>query len=297
MLITYLRRFPTASSAWTTSPLKRGQTYGTVIVNLETRKSVDLLPDRSAQTLATWLESRTDIKIVGRDRPTEFERGISLGAPDATQVLDCWHVLKNLREACERQPKWYQSTMDEVASEMKAEPYRLLRSPREEADGALAQAMRRKRIQQIRDLHEQGLSKSAIARQLRVSLTFVRRSISSDALPERSYRKRQASLLDPFEGHLLKRWQKGCRNAKQLWREVNALGYPGGYKRVHQWRQRQRLMDQAQVASNSAGLPGRLKQGFGPQQLVWLLLLEVERLSKEGALRARKAVREGERPR
>jgi hypothetical protein len=64
---------------------------------------------------------------------------------------------------------------------------------------------------------------------------------------------------------------------------VCALGYPGGYKRVHQWRQRQRLMDQAQVVSNSAGLPGRLKLGFAPQQLVWLLLLEVERLSGEEA--------------
>ena len=75
--------------------------------------------------------------------------------------------------------------MGEVASEMKAEPYRLLRSPREEAGRALAQEKRRQRIQQIRDLYAQGLIKSAIARQLRVSLTFVRRSINLDALPER----------------------------------------------------------------------------------------------------------------
>lgn len=191
--------------------LKRGETYGTVIVDLETRKAVALLPDRSAQTLATWLESRTGIEVISRDRSTEFERGISLGAPQAIQVLDRWYVLKNLREACERQLKRYQRAMDEVASEMKAEPYRLVRSKREEADRALAQAKRRRRIQQIRELHAQGLSKSAIARQLRVSLTFARRSISLDALPERRYRKRQASLLDPFEDHLLKRWQEGCR--------------------------------------------------------------------------------------
>lgn len=165
--------------------------------------------------------------------------------------------------------------MDEVAGEMKAEPYRLLRSKREEAARSLAQETRRKRIEEIRNLHGQGLSKSAIARQRQVSPTFVRCSISLDALPERRYRKRQASLLDPFEDYLLGRWQDGCRNAKQLWREVCALGYPGGYKRVHQSRQRQRLIDQAQVAPNSAGLPGRLKQGFAPQQLVWLLLLEV----------------------
>lgn len=92
--------------------------------------------------------------------------------------------------------------MDEVASEMKAEPYRLLHSPREEAERALAQAKRRQHIQQICNLHAQGLGKSAVARQLWVSLTFVRCSVSMDALPERRYWKRQASLLDPFEGHL-----------------------------------------------------------------------------------------------
>ena len=65
---------------------KRGETYGTVIVDLETRKPVELLPDRSARALATWLESRTGIKVISRDRSTEFERGISLGAPDAERT-------------------------------------------------------------------------------------------------------------------------------------------------------------------------------------------------------------------
>ncbi len=80
--------------------------------------------------------------------------------------------------------------MEEIAGEMKAEPYGLLRSPREEADRALAQEKRRQRIQQIRDLRESESSRSAIVRQLWVSLAFVRRSISLDALPERRYRKR-----------------------------------------------------------------------------------------------------------
>lgn len=79
--------------------VRRGQTYGTVIVDLETPKPVDLLPDRSAQTLVAWLEFRTEIEVISRNRSTEFERGICLGAPDATQVLDRWHVLKDLREA------------------------------------------------------------------------------------------------------------------------------------------------------------------------------------------------------
>ncbi len=68
--------------------LKRGRTYGTVIVDLETRHSIAPLPDRTAETLATWLELHPEVQIISRDRSTEYERGISLGAPQAKQVLD-----------------------------------------------------------------------------------------------------------------------------------------------------------------------------------------------------------------
>ncbi|MFB9991343.1 transposase [Deinococcus oregonensis] len=74
---------------------RRGHVYGTVIVDLNTRQPIDLLPDRSATTLATWLKQHPQIKIISRDRSSEDEKGIREGTPQAQHVLDRWHVLKN----------------------------------------------------------------------------------------------------------------------------------------------------------------------------------------------------------
>ena len=78
--------------------LRKGATYGTILVDLERHRVVDLLPDRSAPTLADWLRRHRGIRAVARDRSSEYARGISLGAPQAVQVADRWHLLLNLRQ-------------------------------------------------------------------------------------------------------------------------------------------------------------------------------------------------------
>ena len=80
----------------------RGRRYGTLLVDLERRRPVDLLPDREAETLSVWLKAHPGIEVVTRDRSKTYARGISEGAPSALQVADRWHLLKNLREALEQ---------------------------------------------------------------------------------------------------------------------------------------------------------------------------------------------------
>jgi transposase len=81
---------------------RRGQRYGTLLVDLERRLPIDLLPDREAETLSAWLKDHTDIEVVTRDRSRTYATGITEGAPAARQVADRWHLLKNLREALEK---------------------------------------------------------------------------------------------------------------------------------------------------------------------------------------------------
>jgi hypothetical protein len=76
--------------------MRKGRTYGTIVVDLERRRVVDLLPDRTAETLADWLRLRPGIRVVARDRSTEYARGVAQGAPGAVQVADRWHLLHNL---------------------------------------------------------------------------------------------------------------------------------------------------------------------------------------------------------
>jgi transposase len=81
---------------------RRRHRYSTLVIDLERQKPVDLLPDRSAATLATWLKGHPNIEIITRDRSTEYARGVTAGAPQAQQIADRWHLLVNLREALER---------------------------------------------------------------------------------------------------------------------------------------------------------------------------------------------------
>ncbi|MGW0396062.1 ISL3 family transposase, partial [Streptomyces sp. NPDC003042] len=81
---------------------RKGRTYGTVLVDVETGRPVDLLPDRAADTLAAWLTEHPGVEIVCRDRYSAFSEATKRAAPDAIQVADRWHLLHSLARAVER---------------------------------------------------------------------------------------------------------------------------------------------------------------------------------------------------
>ena len=81
---------------------RKGHSYGTILVDLETHRPVDLLPDRSVETVKKWLLEHPGIEIISRDRSLAYIEAINTGAPQAIQVADRWHLLHNLVETIER---------------------------------------------------------------------------------------------------------------------------------------------------------------------------------------------------
>jgi transposase len=80
---------------------KRGARYGTIILDLETHTLIDVLPDREAESVKTWLEAHPEIEFVSRDRAGAYADGAARGAPQAKQIADKWHLAKNLGDAME----------------------------------------------------------------------------------------------------------------------------------------------------------------------------------------------------
>jgi Transposase len=144
---------------------KRGQRYGSIVVDLERKKPIALLPDRSQQTVTQWLKRYPTINIVARDRSKEFAAAIKEALPEASHVADRWHVAKNLTEHLENRvsARWKQLTKAAGEAEMPAEPLPVFppaRRPRQPAGEA--------RYQQMLALQEAGLPTGVIAKRLGV---------------------------------------------------------------------------------------------------------------------------------
>lgn len=286
--------------------LLRGNRYGTIVVDQKSRRPIDLLPDRCAETLAAWLEQYPGLQVVTRDRSTEYERAVAEGAPRAVEVLDRWHLLKNLREAAERVLEHNHGALSTVTLPPSPERNPCFSEhtpvPRAAKERDASQAARRKRLakyKKVKKLHSQGMNMLAICRTLGMSREAVRRYVHADSFPERRRPPRQPSMLDPFESYLGKRWKEGCRNASQLWRELKEQGYPGTRKRVLEWARQRREEPapstpgryQASMAKRcqkrTLGKPvGNADRTPSPKRLVWLLLRDPEELesAERGAL-------------
>lgn len=276
--------------------LRTGRVYGTLLVDLERRRPIDLLPDRNATTVANWLRQYPSIEIVTRDRSGEYARGIRDGAPQAIQVADRWQLLVNLREALERvlsrvharlrtlpalPSQAPESAAEQVNQEVPARPRR--RSPREEARKRANRERRQARYEQIKALHTHGLTTREIATRFQMSRTTVIGFLRTEAFPERAQRRPVRSILDPYEPSLRRRWAEGCQNGVQLWRELQAQGFRGSRTPVSRWVPQRRTQPPAtspiayrqswtepRPDTTMAGTqPPRVP---APRRLVWLLL-------------------------
>jgi transposase len=211
---------------------RRGRTYGSILVDLECHRAVDLLPDRSGSGFAAWLASHPGVEFISRDRSGEYADGARLGAPQARQVADRFHLLRNLRDVVLRVLKRHAQLVERVVSpETAAQPLTRFRLDREGTRERTRVEMRA-RYAAIQQLTQEGMSISAIARALKLHRHTVQKYRTCTSPPQRHYTTRQTSALTPHQGYLVERWRSGCHNARQLWRELAAHGYPGSYHTV-----------------------------------------------------------------
>jgi transposase len=229
---------------------RRGRHYGTILVDLERRRPVDLLPDREPETVAAWLRQHPGVQIISRDRGSAYIEGATKGAPQAVQVADRWHLLKNLGDALERLLTRHHKTLREVVQSAQ-EPAPLVAlpdprpappSPRHLADKDARRERRLTRFEQIKRLLNDGHSQREVARRTGHSRRTIHQLAACAALPESAARQKRRSKITPFAEHLRQRWWDGCYNATRLHGEITAMGFTGNVsvvqRFVQSWREK-----------------------------------------------------------
>lgn len=205
--------------------IRRGHVYGTVVINMADHRPVDLLGDRTADTLAAWLAEHHGIRVVCRDRGGPYAEGARVGAPDAIQIADRWHLLYNLTGAVDRVVRSHRKCLHKTDDIDIAVP----RSrPKDVAKPGLRETNTRERLSEIHALLEQGASISEICRRLNLARNTVRRYARA-AIPEQMLTVvgKRGSELDAHLDYLAKRWTEGCFNATELHQEIRERGYRG----------------------------------------------------------------------
>lgn len=241
--------------------IRKGQTYGTILVDHIEGRVIDLLPDRTPETLTEWLRAHPGVTLVTRDRAEAYANGIRAGAPDALQVADRWHLLKNLTDALTEVFQEHDHDLRQLRQAERAQESREnqpIPTPSTQLaidsnEPTLADQRRTDRTHRARALRESGQTYRAIAAELGVHPKTVSRSLRR---PEVwiSHRFSRGSKLDGFRDYIVQRWNEGCHNAAQIYREIVPKGFEGRLTIVRAHFASLRIR---------AGIPARVRRPLG----------------------------------
>ncbi|MFB7445710.1 ISL3 family transposase [Streptomyces mirabilis] len=227
----------------------KARRYGTILVDCETHQPLDLLPDRDADSVATWLREHPGVEIICRDRAQVFADGARTGAPNAQHCADKWHVWHNLGEAVERLVSRHRALLRDLLEPAPAPAPELPEPAPETAQIAEAEKPAEpfpqgKFFDRLHDTRaavraqvEQGLSLREIARRLGLGRNTVRkyaRAASPEAMLHGQWQDR-TSKLDRFKPYLEQRMAEGCTNVSRLHRELEERGAHCSYSTLRDY--------------------------------------------------------------
>jgi transposase len=271
---------------------RRGQTYGTILVDLERRRPVDVLPDRSAATFAAWLAAHPGVEVISRDRGGAYAEGGRQGAPDAVQVADRFHLAKNVDDALERVLQRHRAALRRAAAA--AQPAAAAGAPTDPPPPALRPALpappatpyRRQRqllYEEMVRLAAAGWSQAAIARQVGLHPVTVRAYLLAGGPPDLTARgPKPGACRGDHEAYLRERWRAGCHDGKALWGELREQGYRSSLRTVQRLVAGWRAPDEPRRGKRPAGLPAAPlppPRPPSPRRVRWWLLLPAEERS------------------
>lgn len=261
---------------------RKGQSYGTIIVDLETRRPIDLLPERDANTVATWFRDHPTVEVVSRDRADDYIRGATQGAPQARQIADRFHLAKNLGDALQRMLERHGAELRATAKQL-TPPLPIpddLPPPPQELPSPRAAAHRQAQFAEVKQLHAQGWSRRQIARAVGIDRRTVRSYIQAETVPVRIL-PQNTSRATPYLPHIHALWHAGCHSYQQIWLELRNMGFQGSYASVRRLLKPWCPDDRRRMPRGLRGATPPAARVRSARQAMWLLVHAADELEPE----------------
>ncbi len=242
---------------------KKDHRYGTILVDLEKRRIVQLLADRSVETSKAWLRKHAEIDLISRDRGKIFREAGTSGAPQAKQVVDRFHLQKNFAEALEKFFRKRERVLKGATRRNTGKTRPATRTMVPEKVAQERRARHRQRVsvhKRIWKLYREGCSKEYIAQLAGLSTRSISRALKQEAAPPPRRRSRSSSVVDPYLPYLASRWNQGCHNTALLYEEIVVQGYTGSprtlRRQLQSFRQtRERLVSKQTIILDNPPSP------------------------------------------
>jgi transposase len=273
---------------------------GTILVDLEQHRPVDVLLGSDEEVLTQWLGGHAGVEVIVRDRGAGYRKAATEAAPHAQQVLDRWHLLKNLGEVIQKTLAYQIDVLRQAGQQVKKIPEQISLAPPESAspDGRRRKPPRRKPSapsprrawqmamhQHVHELAAEGKTQAEIISSLHLHRHTVRKYLQMPTFVAH-YCHPYPSPVEPYRAYLEERWQQGEVMITTLWHELQEQGFAGSYKSVwtfvRNWPLPAGMTPTASssvAASTRRGAPATRT----PWQVKWLLLHQPEELNAKDA--------------
>ncbi|MBQ8069985.1 MAG: ISL3 family transposase [Bacteroidales bacterium] len=190
---------------------RKGVTYGSIVVSLETGAVIDLLGDRKVSSFQSWLDTHPQVKVVSRDRSTDYTAAIAATGRNITEVADRFHLVKNMSDCV---TKVIGSHYQEYRSTVRAA----------EAQETTKVDSRQVMFDEVKDLQAEGFNIAQISKKLGIARQTVRKYMGWDTLPERASKERLPYFL--YDSYVEEEYRHG-KDLFKIFLEIREEGFPG----------------------------------------------------------------------
>ena len=210
---------------------RKGVEYGSIIIDLDTGHAIDLLGDRGHDSFKSWMDEHSDVRLVSRDRSTEYSSAIASTGRNVCEVADLFHLVKNMSECVSRIiSDNYSSYREMVAAKTEPENETPVAKQETAAEALVKEDSRMAMFKEVKRLQALGKKPTWIARNMKIARQTATKYCTMDILPKRKSKCRNEYYK--YDAYVEREYSKG-KNLTEIYHEIKAQGFKGGVSPYH----------------------------------------------------------------